>query len=835
MSLQSETVYGPLPGQRVSGFVFSVLCASASAVLLGATSVFAADADEAGAGLQEITVTARRVSESVQAVPIAITAFSGDKLRELGATDLNGLQNEIPGITLCCNVFNSASVSIRGVASQNSLFGATTYFNDVPVTSMGYGNYFDVNHFEVLKGPQGTLFGQASVAGAFVFEPNKPGDKLGGYISASAGDYQKRSIEGAVDLPLIDDHLYVRLAAISNYRQGYIHDLSINKYYGDQDYYILRPSIRWKITDSLENLTMFQYARAQDSGNGAGMWVLSDISPNIGAASAGGLITAINGGTPAAYYNLAWQMLALQERLGPYNIVGTNSGCSSGALGPVPIANGFGNPVTSLQPPGTACPYDEYWDQLLINTTTWTINDNWSVKNIFGYDKSRHFNQNLDGDLTPLILLDFLSPLQNYAAAGPRIWSDEVQAHGKAGRFDFTFGTFHSGLIQDGTNYGDFDTVPSLTGQTSSFFSHAVYGQTNIHSDFGLSATLGVRYNIDYIKENVTGFNPFTGASLGTVVDANSPTGHAEFHNVSYTAGLQYQLTPDTMIFSTLSKGYSAGGFQANAAPGPYFKPETLTNLETGIKSTFEIGGVQARVNASYYYGKFKDAQVGTFQSYTTAGGTTAVGFITSNAANALVRGFETEITVLPVKDLQLGAWFAYNNNVYTSFDGGINPADPTGPHLDYSSTAFLSDPHEKVGASARYRLPLGLLGISDKNGDVTLTANYTHQSDQIDTSAPASALICTRRRTVANGYPAGLADGSLQYIQCREPYQNLDVSARWDDVLGHEGLSLVYTMTNVTKNTITDSIAQLESITGFTAHQPAVPRMWYVTLTYKF
>src|ERR1700722_17176923 len=251
MLLQSETLFGQLRGKLAPSLAIATLCASASAGLLFANSTLAADAEETG-GLEEVTVTARRVAESEQKVPIAITAFSGDKLAELDATDLNSIQSDVPGITLCCNTFNSASVTIRGIASQNSLFGATTYFNEVPVTSQGFGNFFDVKSFQVLKGPQGTLFGQAAVAGAFVFEPNLPGDQLGGYLSTSAGDYQKRSIEGAVDLPLIDDHLYVRLAGITNYRDGYIHDSSLNENYGNQDYYILRPTIRWNIPDYLE-------------------------------------------------------------------------------------------------------------------------------------------------------------------------------------------------------------------------------------------------------------------------------------------------------------------------------------------------------------------------------------------------------------------------------------------------------------------------------------------------------------------------------------------------------------------------------------------------------
>ncbi len=826
----------------------SILACAISAVLLMTVSTFAAEnPGQPGAPvvLKEVKVVARRVAENVQRVPLAVTVLSGKTIQQLGITDLNGLQENMPGVNLCCSAFFSPSVSIRGITTANSFIGAPTYFAGVPVPSQGYGNMFDLNNFEILKGPQGTLFGQSSVAGAFVYQPNMPSKKLGGYLSVSAGDYSRRTIEGAVDLPLIRNHLYVRLAAISNERGGYLHDLSNNRNYGNVDYWILRPSVLWRITDNLTNYTLFQYSYAQDNGNAGVMFILSDINPNINDASLGSLTTYLNGGNTQAFYSLAWPMLELQNRLGPYKVVGTAVGCSSGAFGPaLPKV-----PVTSLVPQGTACPYDSYLDRRLVNTTTWRIGGNWTAKNIFGWDTSSQTMQPIDFNLTPLVLVQGAiqesggGPLQNYPIDGPRIWSDEIQAHGSIGRFDITTGIFHSRQTQNQRTYSSFNTIESLTYSDASTASDALYGQVNIRLPHRLTATVGARYDVDKIQETAIAYTPQTQAPLGPIVLSNQPSGHATFHNVSYTVGLQYQFKPSTMFYSTLSRGYSAGGFQGYGVAGPYFKPEVLTNLETGVKSTFQVGNVAARFDASYYYGWFSDAQVTSFEQYATAGGGSAAGFVTTNAAQAAIRGFETQLTILPFNSLEIDSWFAYNNNVYTKYEG-TNPY--TGAAFNYASTPFRLDPHIKFGVRLTYYPPLYLLGVPQSAGRVSLTANFAHTSAQFDGSPsqpmtpqdpanPDTGTVCTRQRTVANGYPAALADGSTVWVDCIPSYNNLDVGAQWQDVLGHGGLSASLMITNVTDNITTSSAGALDELVGARATGIAPPRMWFLTLKQTF
>jgi iron complex outermembrane receptor protein len=825
---------------------FVVLCSSF--VACGVHAQEASNPPEE-TGLEEVIVTARRVAESIQRVPVAISVFTADKLEAMGITNVFDLQTSIPGVNICCGPFFTPLIGIRGITS-----GVATYFADAPVSPNGYANYFDVDNFEVLRGPQGTLFGQAAVAGAFVFQPHKPGDTLGGYLSVSAGDFGRREIQGAVDLPLLDGHVLVRLAADSNYRDGYIHVLSTNSYFPDENYYIVRPSVTLKITDQLENYTMFQYQHSTDNGGNSQPGVLYDVNPYINNASLAAPVLALTGpSTPAnttAFYNLTNAALALQQKLGYYAIAGGSAGCATAATGPVFVQT----PITSLVPSGTSCPYDQNIDQSLTNITTFTINDRLAVKNIFHYDISSNFSEGSPNQGLNTIPYAGIgeSPLQNRPTPGPKIWSDEAQLQGKLGRFGFTLGTFNTKAVTDTYLYSQSFASQSLTQTKSSSASHALYGQTNIDLAYGLSATLGARFNEDKLLQDIYTYQGpgltsyYTGPPVGapgsllipSVLSNQRGQGELVFHNVSYTAGLQYQFTPDTMFFSTLSRGWSAGGFNAAGLP-PYY-PERLTNLETGLKSTVKIAGVETRLNASVYYGWFDDAQVNVYRSFTNASGQPMVGTVNSNAATAIVRGFDSELTVVPFKGLELGLTYSYNNDAYTQFEGLAPPPAPPGTPFNYSHTPFLEDPHSKITFHGKYRLPL----IPDSVGTVSLTADASYQSTSVLTALPSTpsnpanpdtGLICTRDRTVANGYAPSVADGTNVYVFCQHPITNVDVGVQWVGVMGDEHLMASFTMTNVTRNIFTTSNAQFDQLFGYTTFTPALPQMWYVTLKYKY
>jgi iron complex outermembrane receptor protein len=652
-------------------------------------------------------------------------------------------------------------------------------------------------------------------------------------VSTVAGSYDRRTVEAAVDAPLVKDKVLVRLAAITSGRRGYVHDLSNNMDYGDENYSVVRGSLVWKISDKLENYTLLQHSRADTVGSSSGLWVLDDFNFNASQSSQNNALRALNGGTQAAYDALRAQLLARARKAGPYTIIGTSVGCAS-ANGPVqgPAT------VTALDYPSRSCPHDYYVDDRAINTTTYNINGNWSLKNIYGYVRSKQYQGPFDVDGSPLILTDIRSPYQSAAFPIFRSWSDEIQLHGSAGLFDITAGAFYYRQKQDtGIVYADFNRSTSVSRTDSGAENRAIYGQADIHLDGvlpGLTGTVGLRGTQSLLEQTIYSYNFNTLALTRTVGGPNSPAGHAEFRNLAYTAGLKYQYSPRTMFFLANSRGFSAGGLQ-NVAGFETFKPSVLNNLEAGVKSSFSIGAIKARTNASVFYGKFNDVQVNIFQVVNNTAGVPVATTLTQNAAKANVSGAEGEFTLVPAEGLEVGGFAGYLHNVYTSFPS-VNPT--TLAPLDLSDTPFLLTPKWKIGLRASYRLPLPLTA-----GTVTLNLDATHQTEMVNTTLPRTpvnpanpmtGLVCKREHTVANGYPVELADGGTTYVDCVQAFSNVNVGVQWRQPMGAKDLTLQFQVSNLTRNRVTSSQANLRDA-GVVAHMPAVPRMWTLRATYDF
>ena len=803
----------------------------AAMMVFAATTAVAADevqpavsaSENKSSALEEIMVTARRVEESAQRVPIAITAFTAEALDAVNINEITQVQKLVPGVNICCKTFNNSSLTfVRGV--QN---GAPTYFADVPVSAEGFSNFFDISGFEVLKGPQGTLFGQASNGGAFLYRPTKPGEEFGGQVAITVGDYGRRRVEGAVDFPLSSDRVLLRVAGITSERRGYVRDMKSGKFYGDEDYWIVRPSLIVKLTDDLENYTLYEHSRAETLGFSRGLWVLDDFNFTPGV-------------TPDP---LRVEALRRQQLLGPYTMQGTSTGCASPAG---PIAGPSVLLPQTLDGGQVACPRDVYIQDRLINTTTFNINEDWSVKNIFGRVWNKELRGPLDVAGSPLVILNIYSPrnakpsdqIPSSGADPVGGWSNEFQVHGKAGIFDLTTGVFIFRHKYDtDILYTSFNnTFESASSEKGFKNSEGYYFQGN--ADLagvlsGLSATAGIRYTKDRIGRTTTAYNVNTLAITGTTGGPNSPSGHADFNNTSYTLGLQYQVTPTTMLYLTNSKGYSSGGLQ-NVSGNETFAPSSLTNYELGVKSTFDMGSMQARFNASAFYGLFDDVQVFVFTTIVDTNGNSSITGVTKNAAKAKVRGFEAEATLIPVRGLELGGWVAHLDNVFTSF-ASINPI--TRQPQDLSNTSFLYEPSWKYGLRASYALPL-----PGSVGEITFNANLSARTKIVNRTAPMVATsanpysghVCDVARTTANGYPASVADGKVIDRDCRRGYTTVDLGVSWQGVMGNENLGLDFLVTNVTENVTSDSQANVPDY-GYISHEPAVPRMWTLRTTYKF
>jgi iron complex outermembrane receptor protein len=266
---------------RRSGIVRRSLLVSSAfgAIALSATAAAAQTAPDAlrtqapaaqppaapGLG-DDIIVTARRVQEPQQRVPIAITTFTQESLERNRIQTLADLQQFVPSASVTgYNSRNQEWFSLRGQGQTGFDTGGGVgggpavvgYLAEVPVNIAGPGLYYDLASVQVLKGPQGTLFGRNTTGGAILFEPRMPVDRFEGYAEATLGDYGRRELQGALNLPL-GEGLSVRIAGQTGHRDGYTRDVVQNRNYERRDFDSVRVGIRFA-SGGFENYLLGTY------------------------------------------------------------------------------------------------------------------------------------------------------------------------------------------------------------------------------------------------------------------------------------------------------------------------------------------------------------------------------------------------------------------------------------------------------------------------------------------------------------------------------------------------------------------------------------------------
>ena len=270
------------------GFEFrkSLLVATAIGSMALAMPAFAQDeagsADEAASG-NEIIVTARRIEERLQDVPISVTVLDSEKLANNNITSARDIATYTPGLTTN-NRYGSDSTTwtIRGFTQEQRTSATVgTYFADVVAPrgsgatpggdGAGPGSLFDLQNVQVLKGPQGTLFGRNSTGGAVLLVPQKPKNRFEGYIEGSMGDYDLMRIQGVINLP-VSETFRLRLGVDHNQRDGYMKNAGLlgfgphGKAGASVDYVAFRASAVWEITPEIENYTIFSYSKSHSTG-----------------------------------------------------------------------------------------------------------------------------------------------------------------------------------------------------------------------------------------------------------------------------------------------------------------------------------------------------------------------------------------------------------------------------------------------------------------------------------------------------------------------------------------------------------------------------------------
>lgn len=717
-----------------------------------------------------IIVTARRKEEDAQDVPQTIAAFSGEDLAKQDITNVSDLVNDVPGVVFCCQRGEVQFPFIRGVP------GVKGYFAEVPAVLDGSAYYFDLENVQVLKGPQGTLFGTATNGGAILNEPHRPDSDFGGYVAATLGDYGRKSVEGVINVPL-SDAVAIRAGALWNKSNGYIHDGTTGQTYGNEDYYIARFGLNIDTGTGFENYFVVNYHNSKGDRPPFTPWAANPA---------------------AAVYPRLQPIIEQQRILGPYDLVGTS----------IPGGNMQERKMLNI-----------------VNQTKVELSDSLTLRNIIGYSTYNSFTR-FDADGTPLRIFDNNYP-PTQAHKSDRSISEELQLQGEIGdRFDFTLGTFHLWNRAGKANGTDFDDLRDsfgiLTGNElfeDSTTTHAVFGEGtyNFQGDgLGLNATLGLRYTKDSVKLRETNSvwvilpsGDFLDLATVNAVPHTDTDLSTKFSKTTFKAGLQYIFERGRMAYFTVSRGYSSGGFDPGNPPGlEAFQPESLTNYELGVKADWSDGDLQVRTNAAIFLGKYNDIQVSTTNTTcTNPNDLTTCNFTvgTFNAAKADVKGAEVQFSVSPIRAIDLGVNFSYNKNTYTDF---IDDPDGPGPQpaIDKSDVPFVYNPKYKANIFGAVHFPL------ERMGELSFSLNYTYQS-QVNNSAVQDP----------------------QYYDIGPARDNLDLSAEWTDMFGQDGLTGLAFITNVTKNVFSDGGFGAYRQLGLWGRNVAPPRQFGFKMRYEF
>lgn len=660
----------------------------------------------------EIVVTARRREENVQDVPLTVTVAGAEELRERRIVSTEDIQQLAPALRIAPQISSiTPNFVIRGQGRPlftGALPSVVTYFNDVPLPQDGsIAPLYDLASVQVLKGPQGTLFGRNTTGGAILLSPQRPElGYFGGYIDVMAGSYDAREFGGAVNLPL-GDTLAARVAWESVRRDGLVENLNGGPDLDNRHSDSVRASLLWEPTSNFENTLVFDHVDVDQTGGGI---VLSGVFTDGSGNVLGNLGLPAN----APYFlggsidNDVRLLLEQQRQDGPRT--------ARPGIDPFMRA--------------------EIWG--VSNTSVWDVRGV-TLKNIFGYRNVELFDR-IDVDGTPLQINDRINGNGAFPQVALEQYTNEFQVMGElfGGSVDYILGAFYlkeqpTGVV--GTQARQFyrPGVSSEAIVTSTYItneSRALFGQGTYHFSGaldGLNLTAGYRYTWDERT-----FCVMQAATIQPESACGSATVGTDFAEPSYTLSADYRINDDLLVYAATRRGYRGGGVNTNvpvgSPQGGVYDPEFSTDYEIGFKSDWELGGgVIARLNAAFYRVEIEDIQVSAQAVLPLPGGGTMNSVIVANAAEAHTEGYEIEAMLQPTDWLSFHATYEGFTAGYDRFTGPPGFAQGT-----LLSQKFNVAPHT-LNLAATYRLPTPV-----EVGDVSFTVNYRWVDDILISTTPS-------------------------------------------------------------------------------------------------
>jgi iron complex outermembrane receptor protein len=761
-----------------------------AAGLLASAISTVTQAQDDGWRFEEIVVTAQKRAQSSQDVPIALSAYTGDHLKQIGAADFKGLTNMTPGFSVSGGSDAFPRSYIRGIGSNDTGIGADpsvgVYIDGIYASRNGGAltELMDIARIEVLKGPQGTLFGRNSIGGAISIVTEETSEELNGEISMELGKYDNQHAKGIINLPLIEDTLYLRASGSIQQRDGWQENTEGGEYGNSRDRANGRLKLTWLPSEAVEVDFSSNWGRIDE---------MSAYTENMRKLS-------LAAGVPA--------YAPSTSKTGDHTSANGNRDLLF-RLGLKPSAND----LTAVEPilerqlrQHSVIVKWEFNDELTLSSlssyrtfTTTSASDYDGTEYLLGNnDKSIEFNESISQELRLTSSSDRLDWFVGVSAAHERNSMDFTVSLIDAGALDPSLA---GGPLNNGNPFSESSFV------SSSVDSYALYGDLTWQATDRLNLTFGARYSID--EKEIHYDNPIQtdGAALFggagflmpsglQFVDANGIPDPSmqeredNWSNFSPRLVLDYALTESAMVYLSATKGYKSGGFNTYPTPDPSnflfvtpaatesFDPELATNYEFGIKSTWF--DQRLMLNASIFYLNYQDLQVRQITNNLVQ---------IKNAGKASNNGMELDIKYLVSENLTLLANATWMDAEYVEYSMG---------GADLSGTPLLFSPNFSGS------LALDHSWMVEGIGDVRSFVSYSYKGKHL--------------------VHEGIEQEGYAVVDARVALTTED--EQWEFAMFANNLT--------DKSYLTNYVGQMESF-GFSAGYRNTPRTYGVSASYRF
>ncbi len=771
------------------GAALLVVLSMAAETIVSAPAMAAEEG--ASPALEEIIVTARRREETMQSVPIAVSVLTGEDLVEQGGMKINAIGQVVPNVHFeaagATSGVKSPVIFIRGMG-QNDFIPvedpAVGIYLDGVYMGRNIGNVFDlvdVQRVEVLRGPQGTLFGRNTIGGAVSIISKQPTHDLGGSLRVSGGSAGYLEGQGNVNIPM-GDHVAGRFSAFGRKRDGYVKALQYDDLkLGNDHMWGVRGNVLADITDTFSLSFAADYSLAKEKPGA--------MSPIAGIGGFNGEVITL--AAPVQQFAAFWNALYSGDAASCTTGAGqaTNSAC----YGPVWNTN---DPyaINSVFRDNTGAQVDpnqrvEVWGGNL--TATWQLGAV-ELKSITAY---REFDIKLFNDLDFSPYLLFANNHDDYTQEQ---WSQELQFSGDlfSDRMNYVLGVYYFGEEGHEAIFNQISFAPPLASPPDFFFQYldryidndswAVFGQVNFDLTDTLKLTIGGRYT-----ESDKYFNLITERRVGPISDQYGDLTTKEFTPL---VSLSWDVRDDVMLYGTYSKGYRDGSYAARftgAVPNPLpnYDPEYVTNYEVGMKST--LFNRRMRLNVTAFLMDYKDMQINASSNVVATSSTKA------NLGDATISGLELELSALVTDRLTLGV------------NGGLL--------------------HDKIDSLKGVLVSNTI--VIDKNSDLPMTPDWTLSlMAKYDIPLTSGSMVSLRADYVVKDDFYTRAENMPELLI--DNYQNLNVTATY--LSPGDKWEVGFGARNLTDEFYYESATPFATF-GLSFGQPVRPRTLYGWLTYHF